>query len=415
MSIKCMSRVWESARQKGASLLCLLAIADFADDNGFAWPAIATIAKKTRMSARHTSRILQALADERELCIVRRKANQSNLCIVTVGLSHESFIVAASRAKEFGGQGDILSWWGQEQGDKMSDEGDILSGEHDILSGEGDKMSDEYDIAVSSDPSLPSSESISEPSENRGASAPKTSPPSSQPSSYSQTPERQAALQEKHGRDPLDSMVKFHQRQEAKLKGRPAGWGSVDDMPGVWAICELVAEQFPCSLPLVRRSYNAATREMALQRIDRWAGGAALLLEKFNGDARRACDAITTFRRTWDGGFTVAGPQSLLNSVGPGIVSKPASRPGSKRGHRRNEYEPATDAERAAAWKQYGSDLADYIKARGSDENIWNAVEDFAAFIGRDIGVAYAVFEAREVERALAEEPLDPKTFFAEE
>jgi len=146
MSIECMTRVWKHAEQKGAPLLCLLAIADFADDNGFAWPAIPTIAKKIRMSTRHTSRILQALADSRDLCIVQRKANQSNLYIVTVGLTHESFNTAASRAQGFGGQGDILSWWGQ---------GDILSGEHDIaMSGEGDILSGEHDIAMSSDPSL---------------------------------------------------------------------------------------------------------------------------------------------------------------------------------------------------------------------------------------------------------------------
>ena len=353
MSIKCMSRIWESARQKGASLLCLLAIADFADENGFAWPAISTIARKTRMSTRHMSRILQALADNRELCIVRRKANQSNLYIVTVGLDYESFVVAASRAKEFGGQGDILSWWGQGQGDILSGEGDILSGEGDILSGEGDKMSDEHDIAMSSDPSLPSNETINEPPENHG--------PPPENSGYSQKPENQTRLQEKFGADPLSGLAKHAKRQEAKLQGRPPGWGSVNDMPGVWAICKLVAEQFPCVLPVARQNYNAATRERALHQIDVWTGGAALLLEKFGGDTRRTLDAITAFRRAWDGGFTVAGPQSLVNSVGPGIVSKVGAR-------------------RGQHW-----------------ESVWTEaeLEEAAA-------------------RSLAEEPLDPKTFFAE-
>ena len=240
-----------------------------------------------------------------------------------------------------------------------------------------------------------------------GASAPKTSPPLSETSSYSQTPERQAALQEKHGRDPLDAMAKFAQRQEAKLKDRPAGWGNVS--LDTWSVCELVANQFPCRLPVDHPDQNAATREMVLRRIDKWSGGAALLLEGFEDDVKRTIDEIVTFREHFDGGFTVAGPQSLLNSVGPGIVSKPKP----KRGQR-NEHEPATPEVRAAAWERYGPDLERFIEARGTDENLWNAVEIFAASIDRDINVAYAVFEAREVKRALAMEPLDPKTFFAE-
>lgn len=155
-----------------------------------------------------------------------------------------------------------------------------------------------------------------EPKETKRASAPKTSPPPSQTSSYSQTSEKQARLQERFGTDPLSGLAKHAQRQEERSKGRPAGWGSVS--ADVWAVCELVDWQFSCSLPVAKQSYNTSTREMALQQIDKWSGGAILILEKFDGDIRRVRDAITTFRHTFDGGFTVAGPQSLLSSVGPG-------------------------------------------------------------------------------------------------
>ncbi len=61
MSIKIMSEVWESAKVDGAPLLVLLALADYANDNGICWPAVATLAKKTRVSERHVRRILGAL------------------------------------------------------------------------------------------------------------------------------------------------------------------------------------------------------------------------------------------------------------------------------------------------------------------------------------------------------------------
>ena len=180
-----------------------------------------------------------------------------------------------------------------------------------------------------------------------------------------------------------------------------------------WPVCELVAEQFPCSLPVDRRDINAVMREDELRRIDKWSGGATLLLEKFGNDLRRTLDAITTFRRTWDGGFTVAGPQSLLNSVGPGIVSKPASKPRG-RGGRGEGYEPHSDTQRAAAWELYGDALGRFIEERGTDESLDAVADEFAAFIGRDVDVAHAVLEARSVKEALAEEPLDAEAFFAE-
>ncbi len=245
--------------------------------------------------------------------------------------------------------------------------------------------------------------------------SPKTSPPSLFPK-ISASPEKNTALialREKHGADPLTGMFKFAQRREAKSKGRPPGWGSVS--ADVWSVCELVAEQFPCVLPVARRDYNASTREMALQHIDKWTGGATFLLEKFNGDVKRTLDALATFRRDWDGGFTVAGPQSLVNSLHSSATGyRPARQSRSKRGGRAEGYESHSDAERADAWEQYGDDLERYIEERGGDENIWNMAAEFAHRIGRDIDVAHMVLEARTVKASLAEAPLDPAAFFAE-
>lgn len=56
-----MSAVWDSSSQSGGNLLILLALADFANDEGECWPAISTLAAKARMTERHVRRILRDL------------------------------------------------------------------------------------------------------------------------------------------------------------------------------------------------------------------------------------------------------------------------------------------------------------------------------------------------------------------
>jgi len=70
MSITVMSYVWEHSRRKGTDLLTLLAIADFVHDDGTgAYPSIATLAKKTRMTERNVQLVLRKLQDSKELRI----------------------------------------------------------------------------------------------------------------------------------------------------------------------------------------------------------------------------------------------------------------------------------------------------------------------------------------------------------
>jgi len=61
MSIKVMSKVWESAPVGGSKLLLLLALADFSNDAGESWPAAETLAAKIRLSRAQTFDILKAL------------------------------------------------------------------------------------------------------------------------------------------------------------------------------------------------------------------------------------------------------------------------------------------------------------------------------------------------------------------
>ena len=67
MSVLYLSKVWAHSRAEDAALVVLLAIADFADDGGYAYPSVATLAAKARKTERTTQRAIQALQKTGEL------------------------------------------------------------------------------------------------------------------------------------------------------------------------------------------------------------------------------------------------------------------------------------------------------------------------------------------------------------
>lgn len=71
MSVEVMACVWRSSRQKGGKLLVLLAMADFANDEGLCWPSVATLAKKARLSDRQAQRALRELESDGEVALVK--------------------------------------------------------------------------------------------------------------------------------------------------------------------------------------------------------------------------------------------------------------------------------------------------------------------------------------------------------
>lgn len=71
MSIAVMSKVWEHSRAGGTELLLLLAIADYSDEHGYAYPSVPTLARKIRMTSRNTQYLLQKLEASGELEIKR--------------------------------------------------------------------------------------------------------------------------------------------------------------------------------------------------------------------------------------------------------------------------------------------------------------------------------------------------------
>ena len=64
-----MAAVWKGSRHSGSALLMMLAIADFSDDKGFAFPSVATLAEKTRMKPRNANYLLSELQSSGELAI----------------------------------------------------------------------------------------------------------------------------------------------------------------------------------------------------------------------------------------------------------------------------------------------------------------------------------------------------------
>lgn len=59
-----MSRVWDSADCESTELIVLLAMADFARDNGDCWPSLSTLASKARISVRQVRRIIRTLEEK---------------------------------------------------------------------------------------------------------------------------------------------------------------------------------------------------------------------------------------------------------------------------------------------------------------------------------------------------------------
>lgn len=81
-----MARVWEKSAHAGTELLMMLAIADFSDDDGKAYPSIKTLAQKCRMRPRNCQYILKNLEQSGELSIFLNKGTQRGTNLYRVNL-----------------------------------------------------------------------------------------------------------------------------------------------------------------------------------------------------------------------------------------------------------------------------------------------------------------------------------------
>lgn len=97
MSVRTMARVWAESRHGGTDLLMMLAIADFADDDGNAYPSVPTLAEKCRTTSRHANRILSGLRASGELEIrVNEGPRGTNRYRVCVGMTAASPLTPTS-------------------------------------------------------------------------------------------------------------------------------------------------------------------------------------------------------------------------------------------------------------------------------------------------------------------------------
>jgi hypothetical protein len=79
VSIKVMTFVWEAFPGSGGELIVLLAMADYADDEGGnIYPSVPTLAKKSRMSDRGVQKVLRGLQDVGWIELVAEAENEKS-------------------------------------------------------------------------------------------------------------------------------------------------------------------------------------------------------------------------------------------------------------------------------------------------------------------------------------------------
>jgi len=64
--------VWDRSKQKGVHLIVMLAIADYANTDGYSYPGKKTLARKCRISERYLTDIIKQLEASGELIVTRR-------------------------------------------------------------------------------------------------------------------------------------------------------------------------------------------------------------------------------------------------------------------------------------------------------------------------------------------------------
>jgi hypothetical protein len=101
MSIKAINWVWQNSKQKGGALLVELAIADFCDDHGRAWPAVETLANKARMTPRNVNYIIEEKLKPAGLTVEKNGGpHRANLYRLSINLEGETDF----RVKSFQGE-----------------------------------------------------------------------------------------------------------------------------------------------------------------------------------------------------------------------------------------------------------------------------------------------------------------------
>ena len=73
MSVRCITQVLDSSQHAGTALLMLVVLADYSDDEGNSYPAVASLARKCRMTPRNANYILSELQASGELRVLKNE------------------------------------------------------------------------------------------------------------------------------------------------------------------------------------------------------------------------------------------------------------------------------------------------------------------------------------------------------
>lgn len=77
MSNEVLTSVWKHSKQSGSKLLLLAAIADYSNFEGWAWPSIKSLCKRTRLGERYVQKMIAEISKDGEL-EVRERIGSSN-------------------------------------------------------------------------------------------------------------------------------------------------------------------------------------------------------------------------------------------------------------------------------------------------------------------------------------------------
>ena len=97
MSIRVIDHVWGNSKQQGSALLVLLAIADWARDDGHnAYPTIPMLAEKARLSHRSVQRIIANLEESGEL-VIQRSTGRGHAHVYSVPMDIKGDILSPDK------------------------------------------------------------------------------------------------------------------------------------------------------------------------------------------------------------------------------------------------------------------------------------------------------------------------------
>jgi hypothetical protein len=247
MSIKVMTRVWESSQTAGSQLILLLAIADNANDYGIAWPGVEHLSKKIRMSAQSVMRLTVEIETcyPYELNVHRdRGRGRVNRYCVTTGLTDDERAEAIDRFIEWCGKGNkIIRFTPAEKGNKSAAKGNTNPVK-------GNKTGLKGNIALLYEPSIeppiePSRESLSPDGESAGAAP-------DQPQPKPLNPRQQAIKELEEAFRDLSTLPLPLRNNEKQKRGAAQRWWN--PLAEIWEMCDKDTAQ---ACLLMTGAYNA--------------------------------------------------------------------------------------------------------------------------------------------------------------